>query len=372
MNNYIFSVNVTLPIFIVILLGCVLKSLKLINDNFVSVTNKYVFRVALPVLLFNDIATSDILSQAKGNFVLFCMLCTIAMFLIVWLFAFLFLKDKSMVGAFAQAASRGSAAILGVAFVENICGNAGMAPLMIVSAVPLFNILSVIILTFSSEMGKNLSEMGKKSSVRGDGAVKEETKRGVAEEDKKEKDKEEKDKEEKDKEEKDKEEKDAAARDRKKTIKKALVNILKNPIIIGIVLGIPFAWFKIKIPVMPSRVIDYIGRTATPMALIAIGGGFNKKEALSRLKPAVGASLVKLVVLPMVFLPIAVKMKFASSEMVAILIMLASPTTVSAYVMAKEMDNDCILTSNAIMLTTLFSSVSLTFWIYLLRSMGII
>lgn len=362
MNNFIFSVNVTLPIFIVILLGYVLKSLKLINDNFVSVTNKYVFRVALPVLLFKDIATSDILSQAKGNFVLFCMLCTIAMFLIVWLFAFLFLKDKSMVGAFAQAASRGSAAILGVAFVENICGNAGMAPLMIVSAVPLFNILSVIILTFSSEMGKNLSEMGKKSSVRGDDAVKEETKRGVAEEDKKEKDKEEKDK----------EEKDAAARDRKKTIKKALVNILKNPIIIGIVLGIPFAWFKIKIPVMPSRVIDYIGRTATPMALIAIGGGFNKKEALSRLKPAVGASLVKLVVLPMVFLPIAVKMKFASSEMVAILIMLASPTTVSAYVMAKEMDNDCILTSNAIMLTTLFSSVSLTFWIYLLRSMGII
>ena len=352
MNNFIFSVNVTLPIFIVILLGCVLKSLKLINDNFVSVTNKYVFRVALPVLLFNDIATSDILSQAKGNFVLFCMLCTIAMFLIVWLFAFLFLKDKSMVGAFAQAASRGSAAILGVAFVENICGNAGMAPLMIVSAVPLFNIFSVIILTFSSEMGKNLSEMGKKSSVRWDGAVKEETKRGVAEEDKK--------------------EKDAAARDRKKTIKKALVNILKNPIIIGIVLGIPFAWFKIKIPVMPSRVIDYIGRTAPPMALIAIGGGFNKKEALSRLKPAVGASLVKLVVLPMVFLPIAVKMKFASSEMVAILIMLASPTTVSAYVMAKEMDNDCILTSNAIMLTTLFSSVSLTFWIYLLRSMGII
>ena len=357
MNNFIFSVNVTLPIFIVILLGYVLKSLKLINDNFVSITNKYVFRVALPVLLFNDIATSDILSQAKGNFVLFCMLCTIAMFLIVWLFAFLFLKDKSMVGAFAQAASRGSAAILGVAFVENICGNAGMAPLMIVSAVPLFNILSVIILTFSSEMGKNLSGRSKKSSVRGDDAVKEETKRGVAEEDKKEKDK---------------EEKDAAARDRKKTIKKALVNILKNPIIIGIVLGIPFAWFKIKIPVMPSRVIDYIGRTATPMALIAIGGGFNKKEALSRLKPAVGASLVKLVVLPMVFLPIAVKMKFASSEMVAILIMLASPTTVSAYVMAKEMDNDCILTSNAIMLTTLFSSVSLTFWIYLLRSMGII
>ena len=65
-------------------------------------------------------------------------------------------------------------------------------------------------------------------------------------------------------------------------------------------------------------------------------------------------------------------MGFAPSEMVAILIMLASPTTVSCYVMAKNMRNDDILTSNVIVLTTLFSSIALTAWIYILRTLGCI
>lgn len=328
MGNFIFSVNVTLPVFLVILVGYILKRLNIINDNFVAVANKYVFKVALPVLLFKDIATMKNLSQAKGSFVLFCMFTTIAMFLLIWLFSYLVLKDKSQVGAFSQAAARGSAAILGVAFVENICGSSGMAPLMIMSAVPFFNVLSVIILTFSADMGKKTKDC---EEVKASQDVKEK---------------------------------------RKKTIKKAFVNIIKNPIIIGILLGMPFAIYKIKIVTIPMRLIDYIGRTATPMALIAIGGGFNKKEALSRVKTAVGASFIKLLALPAIFMPLAFKFDFASSELIAILIMLASPTTVSAYVMAKGMDNDEVLTSNTVMLTTLFSSVTLTFWIYILRSMG--
>ena len=77
------------------------------------------------------------------------------MFFLVWGIAKLTLKDKTMVGAFAQAGARGSAAILGVAFVENICGEIGMTPLMIVAAVPFFNILSVIILVFNANTEAN-------------------------------------------------------------------------------------------------------------------------------------------------------------------------------------------------------------------------
>ena len=87
---------------------------------------------------------------------------------------------------------------------------------------------------------------------------------------------------------------------------------------------------------------------------------------------ALGATFIKLIGLPLVFLPFAYKLGFAPSEMVAILIMLASPTTVSCYVMAKNMDNDDILTSNVIVLTTLLSSVTLTLWIFILRSIGCI
>ena len=127
----------------------------MINKAFVDTSNKYVFKVALPIMLFKDLAFSDVISDIDCRFIAFCITVTVLMFLSAWLLSYIFIKDKTMVGAFAQASVRSSAAILGVAFVENICGNAGMAPLMIASAVPFFNVLSVIILTFSSEYGKN-------------------------------------------------------------------------------------------------------------------------------------------------------------------------------------------------------------------------
>ena len=154
MDNFIFSVNVTIPIFLIILLGYILRRIGFLTDEFVRVANKYVFIVALPVMLFRDIAGSDVRKDMNVKFLLFCMIVTIIMFFLVWGIAKLTLKDKTMVGAFAQAGARGSAAILGVAFVENICGEIGMTPLMIVAAVPFFNILSVIILVFNAKIGR--------------------------------------------------------------------------------------------------------------------------------------------------------------------------------------------------------------------------
>ena len=145
MENFIFSLNVTIPIFLIILLGYILKRIHFLTDEFVRVANRYVFVVALPVMLFLDIADSDVRKDMNLKFFLFCLIVTIVMFLLVWGIARLILKDKTMVGAFAQAGARGSAAILGVAFVQNICGEIGMTPLMIVAAVPFFNILSVVI-----------------------------------------------------------------------------------------------------------------------------------------------------------------------------------------------------------------------------------
>lgn len=315
MENFIFSVNVTIPIFLVILLGYILRRFEFLTEEFVRVANKYVFVIALPVMLFLDIASSDVREKMELKFFLFCVLVTIAMFLLVWLFAALVLKDKSMVGAFAQAGARGSAAVLGVAFVQNICGEMGMAPLMIVSAVPFFNILSVIILVFNADGGDE-RDYGR--------------------------------------------------------IKNSCINIAKNPIIIGILLGLLVSLLGTDLPVIASRALGYISQTATPIALLAIGAGFDTKQALTRLKPALGAAFIKLVGLPLLFLPIAYKLGFAPSEMVAILIMLASPTTVSCYVMAKNMKNDAVLTSNVIVLTTLISSVTLTAWIYILKSLGCI
>lgn len=317
-EHFLFSLNATMPIFLMILLGGVLKRLRIINEEFVKAANRYVFQIALPVMLFREIAFSDIMSSATPTFILFCMLVTLVMFLGLWLFAFLFVKDRHSVGAFAQAGARSSAAILGVAFVENICGSAGMAPLMIVSAVPLFNVLSVIILTFSA-------------------AGEEKEKQSLG-----------------------------------KVIVRSLKGIVTNPIIIGIFLGMIFAALPVRMPVIGQKLISLVAQTATPLALLAIGGGFEWKAAKSKLGLSFVASFIKLAVLPALFLPFAYLLGFAPSEMAAILVMLASPTTVSCYVMARSMGNDEVLTSNVIVTTTIFSSVTLTIWIWILRSAGLI
>ena len=309
MDSFIFSLNATMPVFLVIVLGYILKQIGLFTDEFCRVGNKYVFLVALPVLLFRDIAQTNLYEDFELSFVLYCAGVTTLVFLGVWFLAAHILKDKSLVGAFAQASVRSSAAILGIAFVENMYGNAGLAPLMIVSAVPLFNIYSVIILTFSANGGQHGTE----------------------------------------------------------AIRKACINVLKNPIIIGIVLGLPFSLLRIEIPTIPLKMIESVGATATPLALLVVGAGFEGTKALAKIKPTLWATAIKLVFLPAVFLPLGLQ----DAELVAALIMLGSPTTVSCYVMATNMGNDGELSTSIIVLTTLLSSVTLTGWIFLLRSMGL-
>ncbi len=316
LNNFIFSLNATIPIFLIIVLGWIFKQRGLFNENFVNIINKYVFKVALPVLLFRDIAGSPITDVMEPKFVTFCLIGTALMFLAVWLFASIVIKDKSMVGAFTQAAARGSTAVLGIAFAENIFGTSGMTPLMIVCAVPLYNIFSVLILTVcaNSQEGHDL----------------------------------------------------------KTTIRKALIGIATNPIIWGIVIALPFSFFNITLPVIVTKSVQYISQTATPMALLAVGAGFEGAQAISKIKPTILATMIKLFILPAIYLPIAVSMGFTGTALVAILIMVGSPTTVTCYVMAKNMDNDAVLSASIIVMATLLSSISLTFWIFLMRMFGLI
>lgn len=322
MSDFIFSLNATVPIFLIMVLGWFLMRIGLFTKEFNKVADKYVFKVALPVLLFKDIATADIRSDFNLTFVLFCMITTTMMFLAIWGLSYICIKDKTQVGAFAQASARGSAAVLGIAFINNIYGNSGMAPLMIVSAVPLYNILSVIILTFSADMGK--TEGVRNTSGRG------------------------------------------------ANVKKACLNVIKNPIIIGIFLGLPFSILGIDIPVIPLKAVTSIAQTATPIALLVVGAGFEGAKAIRKLKLTAIATFIKLILLPLIFFPFAIGFGFRGSELVAILVMLGSPTTVTCYIMAKNMGNDEVLSSSIVVMATLVSSVTLTGWIFVLKVMGLI
>lgn len=314
MDNFIFSLNATFPIFLVILIGCFLKQIKMLNEDFVSAANKFNFHVTLPALVFKDLAAADIRQDFDMGYVLFCACVTSISFFAIWGLTRLLMKDRSMCGAFVQAAFRSSAAILGFAFIQNIYGESRLASLMIIGTVPLFNIYSVIVLTFEGE----------------------------------------------------------GMQEGKGKIVQSIRNICKNPIILAILAGVAVSLLRIEFPVIVNKTIGYLANMATPLALIALGAGFRGREAIAKLRPTIAASAIKLVVLPMVFLPIAAYLGYTGEKMVALIIMLGSPTTTSCYIMAKNMKNDGVLTSSIVVLTTLLASVTLTFWVYVLRSRGFI
>ena len=316
MENFIYSINVTMPIFLVMVIGYILKQIGMLNDNFVTVANKFNFKVTLPFMLFKDIAGVDIKQVFDIKYVLFCAIVSTICFWVVWGTAKLLVRDKTIRGAFVQSSFRGSAAVMGLAFIQNIYGSSAMGPLMIVSAVPLYNIFSVIVLTFEANDSTNI--------------------------------------------------------DKKAKIRQAGINICKNPIILSILAGLIAALLGIQFPTLVNKTISNVAQMATPLALITIGAGFEGRKALAKIAPTMVASTIKLVLQPLVFLPVAAWMGFTGEKMIAILIMLASPTTPSCYIMAKSMNNDEVLTASVIVTTTLMAAFTLTGWIFLLKTLGYI
>ena len=316
-ESLIFSLNSTMPLFFIMLLGYLLHRKQFLTDDFVAMANKFVFNVALPVQLFRDLATMDVRASFDAKYVLFCAAATTSSILVIWALAKLFLKEKHIVGEFVQACYRSSAAILGAAFIQNIYGTSGMSGLMILGSVPLYNIFAVIILTLESPALDAKSGMGEK-------------------------------------------------------IKKSLKGIVTNPILLGIAAGFVWSLLRLPMPTMANKTLSSLAGMTSPLALLAIGAGFKGREALGYLKPTAVATVTKLVILPTIFLPMAVHFGFTDQKLVALLVMLGSVTTPAGYVMAKQMGHEGTLTGSVCVTTTVFSALTLTFWVFWARSNGFI
>ena len=311
-ENLAYCLNATVPIFLMMLLGVFFRKIGLFPEQFASKLNSFVFKVGLPVMLFKDLVGSDFFTVWDGTYVLFCFLATLVSIGITVAIS-LILKERPLRGEFIQAGYRSSVALLGVAFLENLYGTAGAASLVIIGAVPLYNVAAVVALTFTSPTQGRL---------------------------------------------------DRAA------LKKALKGIITNPIILGIIIGIVWSLLKIPQPVILQKTVNSISATATPLGLMALGASFDLKRALGRWKPSVAATVLKLVGFAALFIPMAVALGFREDKLVSILTMLASPTTVSSFVMARSMGHEGTLSSSVVMLTTLCSAFTLTAWLYVLKTMG--
>lgn len=379
MDNLLFSLNATLPVFLLMMIGWGFRRTGIISGRFASDMNTFVFKIALPVSLFTELYNVDFFEVWDTRFVVFCFLATLASAAIAWGMAKL-LKDRGQRGEFIQGAYRSSASLLGMAYIELLYGHVTYGSLMMIGCVPLYNVLAVIVLTMPEESGERNpgGGSGNRTSGRGDAVsgsgipgmdigggqssaggnggsgssgviVNGVIVNGVN---------------------------SSAARGsgsgKGRRIRRLLIGIVTNPIILGIMIGFAWALLRIPMPEFASTTLNFIGRTATPLGLLAMGASLDFGKMFHDIRPALAASFLKLVGFAAIFIPIAAALGFRGEKLAAVLIMLGSASTVAGYVMAKNMGHEGTLSASVVMITTFFCSFTLTLWITLLRGMGLL
>jgi len=297
-----------------LLLGYALKKTNFLSDGFVASGNKLVFYVALPATLFFSIYNQGLGEVIDWSFAVFAVVVSIVGFIGIWFVSAIFIKDKPVLGAFAQGAFRGNFMFLGLPLLINLVGDAGMAraAIIMVFVLPIFNICTVLLLAACLDSGKKVG------------------------------------------------------------FKTIMFTIVKNPFIIAIGLAFGMQTLGVRLPFVVDEAIRYTANIATPLALVCLGAGMEFQGFDARLKNAFIASIVKLIVLPIFFVGAGLLLGFGGYDIAAILILGGIPSAIAGYTMVSQMGGDTYIAGTIVVLSTLFSAFTLTIFIYILRTFNVI
>lgn len=315
LENILFSLDRVAPYFLLIIFGVVLRALGVVPRSFFQGANRFTFRVALPFQVFCSIADIDRPGGRIGSFMLFALLATVTSFAVIWAATEIIYRNrKDLIGTLVQGAFRGNFLLLGIPLAVSVMGESAVpaAAMALVIAIPAYNGLSVVVLAARGTAGK------------------------------------------------------------KPTVSGVLRNIATNPLIIGIVLAVPFMLTGLRLPSMLDTAVRYVGQAAVPLGLLSIGGLLNLADATARLRPAIYSSFIKNILLPACVMPAGILAGFRGEELMVLLVLTAAPVSISSYPMAAEMGGDGPLASNILILTTFVSGFVLAAGIYLLRTFALI
>ena len=314
LENLLFSADVIVPIFALIMLGYALTRLKVWDAHFLKVANNVCFKVLLPVLLFYNVAKANILEDFNGKLILYACLCACGLCGLLFLIVPLFVKDKKRRGVMIQGTFRSNFLLFGVPLGLEIGAAKGELLAAIVAAfyVPVINMLSVISLYAFSD-AKN------------------------------------------------------------KSLKSALLGIVKNPLVIGGMSGLAFSLIRnligFELPGMVDGTLSKIMQTATPLAFLILGGDLKFGNMLRNLRFSMLSVVGKTMLIPAIMLPISKFLfGFNTLEMAILLAVFATPNAVSSYAMARNYEADYDLAGEIVTLSTLISILTLFGFVMLTKT----
>ncbi|MGX5220758.1 MULTISPECIES: AEC family transporter [Pseudomonas] len=304
------TVSITAPVFAMLFLGVVLKRLRWIDDNFIGTASELVFRGTMPTLLFLGIVNADMSQAFKPGLIIYFVLATLVTFAVAWGWAVLRCPEIER-GIYTQGAFRGNNGVVGLALATSMYGDYGLAIGSVLAGVVIFcyNILSVLVLAIYSPGAK--TDPG--------------------------------------------------------TLCKS---ILTNPLIIGVALAVPFAYWQIELPQWLLASAEYFAHMTLPLALICIGGTLSLASMRQSSDIAIGSSMMKLVWLPLLATLGAWLAGFRDADLAVLFLYFASPTAAASYVMARAANGNHELAAAIIVITTLGSVVSINIGLLILQALG--
>ncbi|WP_299236198.1 AEC family transporter [uncultured Halomonas sp.] len=306
------TLEITLPVFAMVFIGLGLKRARWIDSAFVTTASQLVFKATLPTLIFLSIIRADLETTLNPRMLGVFALATLGSFLLAWGWAWLRvpLADR---GSYIQGAFRGNCGIVGLALAAGMYGDYGLSAggLLLGVVILTYNAFSVIALaTHQEEVTTDWRQM--------------------------------------------------------------LMQIVRNPLILAVVLAMPVALSGLGLPDWVITSGEYFASLTLPLALICVGATLSLEAIRRSGGLAAGASMMKMVTIPVLATTTAWLAGFEGRELGVMFLFFASPTAAAAFVMAKAMGGNAVLTANIIALTTLMASITITLGVFGLQMAGLI
>ena len=313
MENFLLAFNVVFPIFLIMMLGVILKRKSMVDEKSLNVMNSLIFRLFMPTLLFFNIYNmGDLSTLSFDNLKLlaYAFISILTVLFLAWLIYMPNVKDRKKLSVLIQGVYRGNFVLFGLAIADSLYGKESLGTVSLLTAIviPTFNVIAVILLEYYS--GREINKL------------------------------------------------------------KLLKQVFKNPLIIATLTAIVFLVLKINIPKPVYKAIGDISKIATPLAFLVLGAGLKFGNILKNLKYLISVNILRLIGNPLITVGLGKLLGFQGIELVALLSMSACPTAVVSYTMAKEMNADGDLAGEIVATTSMLSIFTIFCWVFTLKNLS--
>ena len=298
--------------FIIMFIGAFIKRAGLITDQETKKFNKIVFIVCFPPMMFSNLYGRELEHAVDLRLIGFAVAVVLGMYALTVLFVLKIERSQKTRGAMIQAIYRSNFVIMGIPVVQNVFGRGDLAvtAMMVTIIVPLYNVIAVLTLE--------------------------------------------------------------VFRGSKPNVKDILKNLAKNPILIGAVSGVIAILTGLKLPLALETPINMLGEAASPLAILLLGASFNFDTVKGERRNLIICLCGRLIVFPAVGLIGGALMGFTGVKLLTLVAIFASPSAVTSFTMAQQMDSDYELAGNCVIFSSILSCFTMFLWIFALKSLGLI